>query len=92
MPGLRLFAILLTASLAAAAAFLPKIAGKLPFIDTYENGLGGLKIINGLGTVADPQPGTNSNFKSVVVSGHPTGGGSQFMSDWLVARVKALIG
>lgn len=79
------------AALAAAAAFLPKIAGKVPFIDTYENGLGGLKIINGLGTVADPQPGTNSIFKSVVVPGHPTGGGSQFMSDWLVARVKALI-
>jgi hypothetical protein len=79
------------AALAAAAAYLPKIGGTVPFIDTYENGLGGLKIINGLGTVANPQPGTNSNLKSIVAPGHPTGPGSQFMSDWLVTRVKALI-
>jgi hypothetical protein len=78
-------------ALAAAAAYLPKIAGKVPFIDTYSNGLGGLKIINGHGTVANPEPGTNSRFKSIVTPGHPTGGGSQFMSDWLAARVKALI-
>jgi hypothetical protein len=79
------------AALAAAAAHLPKIGGRVPFIDTYENGLGGLKIINGHGTVADPQQGTNSNFKSIVFPGHPTGPGSQFMSDWLVQRVKGLI-
>jgi hypothetical protein len=79
------------AALAAAAAYLPRIAGKVPFIDTYASGLGALKIINGLGTVADPQPGTNSNLKSVTAAGHPTGAGSQFMSDWLVAQVKALI-
>jgi len=79
------------AALAAGAAYLPKIAGKEPFIDTYANGLGGLKIINGLGTVANPQPGTNSYLKSIVAPGHPTGAGSQFMSDWLVAQVKALI-
>jgi hypothetical protein len=79
------------AALAAAAAYLPQIAGKVPFIDTYSNGLGGLKIINGLGTVADPQPGTNSNLKSITAPGHPTGAGSQFMSDWLAAQVKALI-
>jgi hypothetical protein len=80
------------AAIAAAAAYLPTIGGKVPFIDTYVNGLGGLKIINGLGTVADPQPGTNSNLKSITIPGHPTGPGSQFMSDWLVAQVKALIG
>jgi hypothetical protein len=80
------------AAIAAAAAYLPMIGGKVPFIDTYANGLGGPKIINGLGTVADPQPGTNSNLKSITAPGHPTGPGSQFLSDWLVARVKALIG
>jgi hypothetical protein len=80
------------AAIAAAAANLPTIAGKVPFIDTYENGLGGFKIIYGLGTVANPQPGTNSNLKSIVSPSHPTGAGSQFMSDWLVTRVKALIG
>ena len=79
------------AALAAAAAYLPMIAGKAPFIDTYANGLGGLKIINGLGTVANPQPGTNSYLKSIIAPGHPTGAGSQFMSDWLVTQVKALI-
>lgn len=79
------------AAIAAAAAYLPRIGGKVPFIDTYANGLGGPKIINGLGTVADPQPGTNSNLKSITAPGHPTGAGSQFMSDWLVAQVKALI-
>lgn len=79
------------AAIAAGAAYLPKIGGKVPFIDTYANGLGGLKIINGLGTVADPQPGTNSNLKSITAPGHPTGRGSQFMSDWMVAQVKALI-
>jgi hypothetical protein len=79
------------AALAAAAAYLSQIAGKVPFIDTYSNGAGGLKIINGLGTVADPQPGTNSNLKSITTPGHPTGAGSQFMSDWLATQVKALI-
>jgi len=79
------------AAIAAAAAYLPKIGGKVPFIDTYANGLGGRKIINGLGTVAEPEPGTNSNLKSITAPGHPTGPGSQFMSDWLVAQVKALI-
>ena len=79
------------AAIAAAAATLPKIAGKVPFIDTYSNGLGGFKIINGLGTVADPQPGTNSYLKSITAPGHPTGAGSQYLSDWLVTRVKALI-
>jgi hypothetical protein len=80
------------AAIAAGAAALNPVNGAVPFIDTYENGLGGLKIINGLGTVADPQPGTNSYFKSITIPGHPTGGGSQFMSDWLATRVKKLLG
>jgi hypothetical protein len=80
------------AAIAAAAAYLPTIGGKVAFIDTYANGLGGMKIINGLGTVADPQPGTNSNMKSITAPGHPTGAGSQFMSNWLAAQVKALVG
>jgi hypothetical protein len=80
------------AAIAAGAANLRSINGRTPFIDTYENGLGGLKIINGLGTVADPQPGTNSYFKSITIPGHPTGEGSQFLSDWLAARVKNLLG
>jgi hypothetical protein len=80
------------AAIAAGAANLPSINGRTPFIDTYENGLGGLKIINGLGTVADPQPGTNCYFKSITVPGHPTGEGSQFLSDWLATRVKRLLG
>jgi hypothetical protein len=30
-------------------------------------------------------------MKSITAPGHPTGAGSQFMSDWLAAQVKALI-
>jgi hypothetical protein len=78
------------AALAAGAAHLTTIGGRVPFIDTYANGLGGLKIIDGLGTVAAPQAGTNSNLKSITVPGHPTGPGSQFLSDWLAAQAKAL--
>jgi hypothetical protein len=80
------------AAISAAAAFLPTIGGKVPFIDTYENGLGGTKIIYGFGTVADPQPSTNSNLKSITVPGHPTGPGSQFLADWLATRVETLTG
>jgi hypothetical protein len=79
------------AAIAAGAALLPPFGSKAPFIDTYANGLGGNKIIYGLGTVANPQPGTNSNLKSITVPGHPTGPGSQFLSDWFATKVKALI-
>ena len=78
------------AAIAAAVAGLPTVGGKAPFIDTYANGLGGNKIIYGLGTIADPQAGTNSNLKSITSPGHPTGPGSQFLSDWLATAVKAL--
>ena len=79
------------AAIAAGAALLPPIGTQSPFIDTYANGLGGNKIIYGLGSVADPTPGTNSNFKSITVPSHPTGPGSQFLSDWLVNEVSGLI-
>jgi hypothetical protein len=80
------------AAIAAAAAILPTIAGSVPYINTYANGLGGDKIIYGLGTVADPQAGTNSNLKSITLPGHPTGPGSQFLSNWLSTQVKTLLG
>ena len=80
------------AAIAAAAALLPKINGKVPFVDTYEGGIGAPKIVNGLGTVADPQPGTNSSLKSITLPGHPTGAGAEFMANWLVPRVQSLIG
>jgi hypothetical protein len=79
------------AAIAAGAAHLTMIGGKVPFIDTYDNGLGGLKIINGYGTVANPQPGTNSYLKSITAPGHPTGPGSKFLSDWLTGEVNELI-
>jgi lysophospholipase L1-like esterase len=80
------------AAIAAAAALLPMINGKVPFIDTYAAGIGAPKIINGIGTVADPQPGTNSNLKSITLPGHPTGAGAQFLANWLAPRVQSLIG
>jgi hypothetical protein len=79
------------AVIAAGAALLPPIGTKSPFVDTYANGLGGNKIIYGLGTVANPTAGTNSNFKSITVPSHPTGPGSQFLSDWLAGQVTGLI-
>jgi hypothetical protein len=78
------------AAMAAGAAHLPMINGKVPFIDTYAAGLGQPKLINGLGTVANPQPGTNSNFKSIVLPGHATGPGIQFLADWLATQLKSL--
>jgi hypothetical protein len=78
-------------ALAAAAALLPKINGKVPFIDTYAAGVGQPKLINGLGTVADPQAGTNSAFKSVTFPGHPTGAGAQFLANYLITQTQALI-
>ena len=80
------------AAIAAGAALLPMINGKVPFIDTYAAGIGAPKIINGLGTVADPVPGTNSNLKSITLPGHPTGAGAEFLANWLAPRVQTLIG
>ena len=79
------------AAIAAGAAFLPMINGKVPFVDTYAAGVGQPKIINGLGTVADPQAGTNSNLKSIVLAGHPTGAGAQFLANWLVPKVQSIV-
>ena len=80
------------AAIAAAAALLPPINGKLPFVDTYAAGVGAPKIINGLGTVANPQAGTNSNLKSITQPGHPTGAGAQFLANWLAPKVQAIVG
>jgi len=79
------------AAIAAGAALLPMINGKVPFVDTYAAGVGQPKIINGLGTVADPQTGTNSNLKSIVLAGHPTGAGAQFLANWLAPMVKSIV-
>jgi hypothetical protein len=80
------------AAIAAAAALLPKINGKVPFFDTYAAGVGAPKLINGLGTVANPQPGTNSAFKSITFPGHPTGAGAEFLANWLITETQALVG
>jgi hypothetical protein len=80
------------AAIAAGAAHLTMIGGKTPFIDTYAAGLGQPKLINGIGTVADPAPGTNSNLKSVTFPGHATGPGIQFLAGWLATQVKTLTG
>jgi hypothetical protein len=80
------------AAIAAGAALLPMINGKTPFIDTYAAGVGQPKIINGVGTVANPAAGTNSNLKSIVLAGHPTGAGAQFLANWLVPQVQGIVG
>jgi hypothetical protein len=79
-------------AIAAGAAFLTKINGKVPFIDTYAAGLGQPKPINGLGTVANPAPApSNSNLKSITLPGHPTGAGATFLANFLAPLVKTLI-
>lgn len=80
------------AAIAAGAALLPMINGQVPFVDTYAAGVGQPKIINGVGTVADPQSGTNSNLKSIVLAGHPTGAGAQFLGNWLAPKVQSIVG
>jgi hypothetical protein len=80
------------AAMAAGAMLLPTINGKVPFVDTYAGGVGAPKLINGLGTVANPQPGTNSNLKSIVLPGHSTGAGAQFLANWLAPQVQSLLG
>ena len=80
------------AAIAAGAAFLNKINGKVPFIDTYAAGLGAPKPINGLGTVANPAPNSNSNLKSITVPGHPTGAGATFLANFLAPLVQSLLG
>jgi hypothetical protein len=80
------------AAIKAGATSLTMINGKVPFIDTYAAGLGQPKIINGLGTVANPAPApSNSNFKSITLPGHPTGAGSVFFGTTLATMVKTLI-
>jgi hypothetical protein len=80
------------AAIKAGATSLTMINGKVPFIDTYAAGLGQPKIINGLGTVANPAPApSNSNFKSITLPGHPTGAGSLFFGTTLATMVKTLI-
>jgi lysophospholipase L1-like esterase len=79
------------AALGAAAALLPMINGQAPFVDTYAAGVGQPKIINGVGTVANPAPGTNSNLKSIVLAGHPTGAGAQFLANWLAPKVQSIV-
>ncbi len=79
------------AAIAAAAALLPMINGKVPFVDTYAAGVGQPKLINGVGTVANPAAGTNSNLKSIVLSGHPTGAGAQFLANWLAPKVQSIV-
>jgi hypothetical protein len=79
------------AAISAGAAYLTMIGPNVPFIDTYSGGLGDPKIINGHGTVANPEPGTNSYLKSITVPGHPTGSGSKFLADWLTAEVNELL-
>jgi hypothetical protein len=81
------------AAIKAGATSLTMINGNVPFIDTYAAGPGQPKLINGLGTVANPAPApSNSNFKSITLPGHPTGAGSVFLATTLATMVKTLIG
>lgn len=76
---------------AAAAAYLPKIKGKVPFIDTYFEGLGGNKLLYGAGSIGAPTSGKTDVFKSLLVVGHPTGRGSSYLATWIATQIGALL-
>lgn len=79
------------AQVKTAAQLLPKINGRVPFIDTYENGLGGNGILWGTGTIAAPTAGNTAKYKSIVNAGHPTGFGAYYMAQWLGKRFLDLV-
>lgn len=74
------------AAIQVAAQLLPKIKGSAPFIDTYEEGLGGNKILYGTGSVGAPVSGTTAIFKSLMNPGHPTGYGMTHLAMWMARR------
>ena len=74
------------------AALLPKINGKVPFIDTYAAGVGNNAIIFGGGTVQSPTANTNDILRSFNAPAHPTGDGDTFLAAWLAGQLKFLFG
>lgn len=80
------------AAIGAAAALLPTINGKTPYINTFANGLGGIRWINGSSTIASPTSGDNDIFKSIIVTSHPTGNGHYYLGAREVQQLKAILG
>lgn len=61
------------AAISAAAALLPSINGKVPFIDTYAYGVGGKCWLDGNGNISGITGGSNDRLKSCRNPGHLTG-------------------
>jgi len=66
------------AAILAGAAYLPKMHGQVPFIDTYKEGVGGEAYYTGTGSVGVPTNAKRDIMKSLVSSGHPTGQGKSY--------------
>jgi hypothetical protein len=79
------------AAVQAGAQLLPKINGRVPFIDSYEAGVGGNMILFGTGTVAAPVAGTTAKYKSITNAGHPTGFGALYIAQWVAKRFLDLV-
>lgn len=80
------------AAIKAAAVFLPKINGQIPFIDTYAAGVGGNAWIFGAGTIGAPTTNKNDILISLSASGHPTGEGHSYLATRLMQNIKQLLG
>lgn len=74
-----------------ATAYLPRIKGKVPFIDTYFEGLGGNKLLYGSGSVGAPTSGKTDVYKSLTQAGHPTGRGTSYLATWIAAQIATLL-
>jgi hypothetical protein len=79
------------AAIAAAAAYLPKINGRVPVIDTYFAGSGGNKLLYGSGSIAAPTSGTTDVYKSLAQAGHPDGFGAGYLASWCAAQTIPLL-
>lgn len=82
----------LNAAINAGAQLLNPINGKVPFIDTYDAGLGGNSWIFGSGTIAAPSANKNDILISTTTSGHKTGEGQRYSDSRLMQKIKALLG
>lgn len=84
--------VAVNAAIRAGAALLTPINNQIPFIDTYDAGLGGNSWIFGSGTVAAPTTNKNDILISTTTSGHLTGQGQHYMATRIMQKVRSLLG
>jgi hypothetical protein len=78
-------------ALKAGALLLPTINGQVPFVDTYDAGLGGAKWLDGGGSSILPTAGKTDIFKSKWNIGHPTSAGAMHLATKLANAIRSLL-